>query len=123
MAYYAISRHRVRREDLPEEQAKGLPRIDVPVILLGRLAIDRSVQRCGLGSLLLMDALRRAERLAEQVGIRAVEVDAIDETAHAFYQKFGFVPLLDDPQHLFLPMSTIRKVVTTRSQDGEAPPQ
>jgi GNAT superfamily N-acetyltransferase len=123
LGYYAISSHRVRREDLPDDQAKGLPRIDVPVVLLGRLAIDRSVQGRGLGSLLLIDALRRAERLAEQVGIRAVEVDAIDDTACAFYQKFGFVPLLDDPRHLFLPMSTIRKVLTARPREGDVPPK
>jgi GNAT superfamily N-acetyltransferase len=123
LGYYAISSHRVRREDLPDEQAKGLPRTDVPVVLLGRLAVDRSVQGCGLGSLLLVDALRRAERLAEQVGIRAVEVDAIDDAARAFYERFGFVPLLDDPRHLFLPMSLIRKVVPTSPQAGEGPPR
>jgi GNAT superfamily N-acetyltransferase len=111
LGYYAISSHLVRRADLPEDQAKGLPRIDVPVVLLGRLAIDRGVQGQGLGSLLLIDALRRADRLAEQLGIRAIEVDAIDDAARMFYEKFGFVALLDSPQHLFLPMSIVRKLV------------
>jgi GNAT superfamily N-acetyltransferase len=115
LGYYAISSNLVRRADLPDDQAKGLPRIDVPVVLLGRLAIDRSVQGQGLGSLLLIDVLRRAERLAEQLGIRAIEVDAIDEAARKFYEKFGFVPLLDNPQHLFLPMSIIRKLVVPRT--------
>ena len=87
-----------------------MPRLDVPVVLLGRLAVDRSVQGQGLGSLLLIDALRRAQHLAEHVGIRAVEVDAIDEAARQFYSRFGFVPLLDDPNHLFLPMPVIRKL-------------
>jgi GNAT superfamily N-acetyltransferase len=105
---YAISTHGVRREHLPDDQAKGLPRIDVPVILLGRLAVDRSAQGCGLRSLLMVGALRRIEVLAEQVGIPAVEVDAIDDVARNFYLKFGFVPLLDDPHHLFLPMSAVR---------------
>jgi GNAT superfamily N-acetyltransferase len=110
LVYHAISTHGVRREDLPEDQTKGLPRIDVPVVLLGRLAVDRSAQGCGLGSLLMIDALRRIALLAEQVGIRAVEVDAIDEAARNFYLKFGFVPLLDDPHHLFLPMSALRRI-------------
>jgi GNAT superfamily N-acetyltransferase len=110
LGYYAISTHGVRREDLPDEQAKGLPRMDVPVVLLGRLAVDKSAQGCGLGSLLLLDALRRVELLAEEVGIRAVEVDAIDDTARNFYLKFGFMPLLDDLGHLFLPMPAIRKL-------------
>jgi hypothetical protein len=51
LGYYAISSHGVRREDLPDDQAKGLPRSDVPVVLLGRLAVDRSIQGRGLGSL------------------------------------------------------------------------
>ena len=63
-----------------------------------------------LGSLLLIDALRRAEDPSGQVGIRAVEVDAVDEAARNFYLKFGFAPLLDNPHHLFLPMHVIRKL-------------
>ena len=110
LGYYAISNHRVAHEALPASESKGLPRLDVQVVLLGRLAVDRSVQGQGLGSLLLIDALRRARHLAERVAIRAVEVDAIDEAARQFYLKFGFMPLLDDPNHLFLPMPVIRKL-------------
>ncbi|MGO9470318.1 MAG: GNAT family N-acetyltransferase, partial [Isosphaeraceae bacterium] len=95
LGYYAISAHGVRREDLPDDQSKGLPRIDIPVVLLGRLAVDRSAQGCGLGSLLLLDALRRIELLAEQVGIRAVEVDAIDDAARRFYLKYGIARVTD----------------------------
>ena len=110
VGYYAISSHHVGYESLPADQAKGLPRIDVPVVLLGRLAVDQSVRGQGLGSFLLIDALRRAEHLARQLGIRAVEVDAIDEAARQFYLKFGFTPLEDEPNHLFLPMNVIRKL-------------
>ncbi|APW61412.1 GNAT family N-acetyltransferase [Paludisphaera borealis] len=110
LGYYALSNHGVAFEALPADQAKGLPRLDLPVVLLGRLAVDRSAQGRGLGSLLLIDALRRAQHLAEHIGIRAVEVDAIDDAARNFYLKFGFMPLLDDPRHLFLPMQVIRKL-------------
>jgi GNAT superfamily N-acetyltransferase len=110
LGYYALSTHRVRHEALPPEQAKGLPKIDVPVVLLGRLAVDRTVQGRGLGSLLLIDALRRAQHISEEVGIRAVEVDALDEAARRFYLKFGFVSLADDLNHLFLGMHVIRKL-------------
>jgi hypothetical protein len=48
--------------------------------------------------------------ISEQVGMRAVEVDAIDDAARSFYLKFGFRPLLDDPRHLFLPVHLIRKL-------------
>jgi GNAT superfamily N-acetyltransferase len=110
LGFYAISNHRVSHEALPADQAKGLPRLDVPVVLLGRLAVDHSVQGQGVGSLLLVDALRRTQHLAEHVGVRAVEVDAIDDAARLFYLRFGFVPLLDDPNHLFLSVSVIRKL-------------
>lgn len=110
LGYYAVSSHAVRHEALPSDQAKGLPHIDVPVVLLGRLAVDRSEQGKGLGSFLLIDALRRARHLAEHVGVRAVEVDAIDDAARRFYLRYGFVAFKDDPRHLFLPMTVIRKL-------------
>jgi GNAT superfamily N-acetyltransferase len=108
--YYSLSSHYVGYESLPTDQAKGLPKIDVPVVLLGRLAVDQSIRGQGLGAILLIDALRRTETLAGQLGIRAVEVDAIDEAARHFYLKFGFTPLKDDPNHLFLPLHVIRKL-------------
>ena len=110
LGYYAISTHRVVYEVLPTAEAKGLPRLAVPVLLIGKLAVDRRVQGQGLGALLLVDALRRALQISEQVGIRAVEVDAIDDAARKFYMKFGFRSLLDDPRHLFLTISEIRKL-------------
>lgn len=112
--YYSISNHTVVYEALPDDQAKGLPQIDVPVVLIGRLAVDASVQAQGLGEFLLLDALRRAEYLASKIGVRAIEVDAIDESAKRFYQKYGFVSLADDPRHLFLPMKVIRKLKLPR---------
>lgn len=110
LGYYDVLSHRVLHEVLPPHESKGLPRLDVPVVLLGRLAVDRSVQRQGLGSLLLVDALRRAAAISEQVAIRAVEVEAIDRAAREFYLRFGFRPLLDDPRHLLMPMHEIRKL-------------
>ena len=110
LGYYAISTHRVMYEVLPTAEAKGLPRLAVPVLLIGKLAVDRRVQGQGLGALLLVDALRRSLQISEQVGIRAVEVDAIDDAARKFYMKFGFRSLLDDPRHLFLTISEIRKL-------------
>lgn len=110
VGYYAISTHRVVYDALPASETKGLPRLDVPVVLIGRLAVDHTVQGQGLGALLLVDSLRRSLQISEQIGIRAVEVDALDEVAKNFYLKFGFRSLLDDPRHLFLPMHEIRKL-------------
>ena len=108
--YYALSTHTVSYSVLPPDQAKGLPRIDLPVVLIGKLAVDRSVQGQRLGELLLLDALRRAEYLATKIGIRAVEVDAIDDSARQFYERYGFLSLADDRSHLFLPLSDIRQL-------------
>lgn len=110
LGYYALANHRVIHEALPEVEAKGLPRLDVPVALLARLAVDRTVQKQGLGTFLLIDALRRVQSIAEHIGIRAVEVDAVDDVARAFYLKFGFQSLLDDERHLFLSMKVVEQL-------------
>lgn len=110
VGYYAISSHRVIYDVLSDTESKGLPHLDIPVVLIGRLAVDQSFQGEGLSSLLLVDALRRSADISRQLGIRAVEVDALNDTARSFYLKFGFRPLLDDPRHLFMPMHEIRKL-------------
>lgn len=114
LGYYAICAHRVLPQVLPTSEQKRLPTIDVPVALLGRLAVDRGAQGKGLGEHLLFDALQRIQRLADEIGICAVEVDAIDESAERFYQRYGFKSLLDDPKHLFLPMHVVRQLGLTR---------
>ena len=85
--YYSLSNHTVSFESLPTDQEKDLPRIEMPVVLIGRLAVDRSVQGQKLGEFLLVDALRRSEYLAAKIGIRAVEIDAINQTAKRFYER------------------------------------
>lgn len=110
LGYYAISTHRVVRQFLPPDEGQHLPHLDVPVALLGRLAVDRSVQGKGLGEYLLSDALLRIRHLADEIGIRGVEVDAIDDDARRFYLKYGFKALLDNPNHLFLSLHVIRKL-------------
>lgn len=114
LGYYAISSHSVGFEDLPVDQVKGLPaKVHIPVVLLGRLAVDRSVQGQGIGAGLLIDALRRTEQLSAMLGIRAIEVDAIDAKARDFYLRYGFIPFKDAPQHLFLSTQAIRRLRLT----------
>jgi GNAT superfamily N-acetyltransferase len=109
LGYYTLASSAVFFEHLPQKAAKKLPRHPVPVILLARLAVDQSMQGKGLGAALLTDALQRALDLSRKVGIHAVEVDALDSEAKAFYEKFGFVALLDNPLHMYLPMATIEE--------------
>lgn len=108
--FYALSNHTVIYESLPKDQAKGLPEVDVPVVLIGRLAVDVTVQGQSLGEFLLLDALRRCEFLANKIGIQAVEVEALNEKAKRFYENYGFLTHADDPRHLLLPMKIVRKL-------------
>ena len=105
--YYTLESSAVEFAHLPDELAKKLPRHPVPVVLLARLAVDQSAQRQGIGEILLMDSLARSLQLSETLGVHAVEVFAIDDSATRFYKKYGFVPLTDHVRHLFLPMATI----------------
>lgn len=107
LGYYTLAASAVEFAHLPDELAKKLPRHPVPVVLLARLAVDQSAQRRGVGEMLLMDALARSLQLSETLGVHAVEVLAIDDSAARFYKKYGFVPLTDDVRHLFLPIVTI----------------
>lgn len=105
--YYTLAAGAIAIANLPPETAKRLPKHPVPVILLGRLAVDQKARGQGLGRALLRDALRRSLELSEQLGLFAVEVLAIDSEAKEFYTKYGFVPLADNELHLFLPIKTI----------------
>lgn len=108
--YYSLAAGAVAFDNLPEEQRKRLPRYPVPVAHLGRLAVDQSAQGQGLGSFLLIDALRRVQIAADSIGIHAIEVVAIDDSAKRFYLKYGFVELQDDPHHLYISLKTVRKL-------------
>jgi GNAT superfamily N-acetyltransferase len=105
--YYTLASGAVPFQHLPAAAAKKLPKHPVPVILLGRLAVDRAAQGKGLGAYLLMDALKRCLAVSAELGVHAVEVRAIDQEARAFYLKYGFVPLPDSELHLYLPMKTV----------------
>ena len=108
--YYTISSGSVDFANIPNELAKRLPKYPVPTALLGRLAVDIQFQGQGLGRLLLVDVLKRIRALADQIGIHAVAVHALDDRATSFYIAHGFIPLLDDARHLFLPMASIRQL-------------
>lgn len=107
--YYSVSMSQIERESLPDNQSKGLPRYPVPAMLIGKLAVDKSMQGRGLGEELLVDALKKAVRLSTEVGIFAVRVDALNDKAKSFYLKYGFIAFQEQARSLFLPMKTILK--------------
>lgn len=105
LGYYTISSSGVAF-DVP----KKLPRHPIPVALIGRLAVDITARRRKLGETLLIHALRSAQRASRIVGIYALVVNALDESARNFYMKYGFEELIDDRLHLYLPMKTIDRL-------------
>jgi GNAT superfamily N-acetyltransferase len=94
--------------DLPPKLAKRLPRT-IPAVLLGRLAVNKTHQSQGYGKSLLIEAIRKVAQTATHIGVVGLFVDAKDEPAAAFYQKFGFVSLPSNPLRLFLPLDTLQK--------------
>lgn len=109
--YYTLSAGAVAFANVPPPVGGTLPRHPVPVVHLGRLAVDSTVQGHGLGETLLMDALTRSARAAEDLGVFAIEVFAVNEAARSFYLKYGFEPLIDDVYHLYLPMRIVSGIV------------
>ena len=110
VGFYSLAASSVRLAAAPGAVRRNMPD-PIPVILLGRLAVDKSCQGCGLGRALLQDATRRVLAAAETVGIRALMVDALDDDAARFYARFGFAPSPTDERTLFLPLARIRASV------------
>jgi predicted GNAT family N-acyltransferase len=109
--FYSLSASMIPLDELPPKMAKTLPRYDhLPVTLLGRLAVDRTIGGQGAGQFLLADALRRCLEGAQHVGAMAVIVDAKDAQAERFYRHFDFLPFQQTPLRLFLPMSQVAQL-------------
>lgn len=109
--YYALTTGSVHKHESPQRIAKGFANHPVGVVLLARLAVDRSEQAKGLGKALLIDALSRVEQAAEIVGVRAVLVHAIDDAARRFYLHFDFEESPVDPFQLMLLLKDLRKAI------------
>jgi GNAT superfamily N-acetyltransferase len=109
--YYTLSQFSIDLVRLPEDLAKRLPRYPVvPATLLGRLAVASALHGQGLGETLLFDALRRSLVQSAHIASAGVIVDAKDEKAAAFYERYGFSPILGADHRLFLHMKTIEQM-------------
>lgn len=108
IGYYTLSMSGINLESLPQSIAKKLPKYPlVGVTLIGRLAVDRDYRGYGWGKLLIMDALYRSFGVSQTTGCFAVVVDAIDDEAVRFYQRFEFQTFPDQPYKLFRTMTNI----------------
>ena len=108
VGYYAISTAMEERQALPNAKLRRRMPLQVPLLLIGRLALDASVQGRGLGADLLSDAIRRCCAAGEIAGARAIVAHAIDDEAVKFYAHHGFVLSHLGERVMMLPMETAR---------------
>jgi GNAT superfamily N-acetyltransferase len=109
VGYYALAAGAVAHANAPGSVRRNTPN-PVPVMVIGRLAIDLQFQGQGIGSALLRNAILRTLQAAEIAGIRAILVHAISESAKRFYEKSGFLLSPIDPMTL---MITVAQAIKT----------
>ena len=107
LGYYTISPGAIAFAKAPASLTKSLGRYEVPIFRLGRLAVAVIMPGKGLGGDLLLAAGARALAVAREVGGVALAIDAKDERAARWYERFGALRLLDDPLELVLPLETV----------------
>jgi len=111
VGYYAISMAMEQRIALPSAKLRRGMAEQVPLLLIGRLAIDRAFQGIGLGTELLSDALRRCLAASEIAGARGVVAHAIDDEAARFYQRHGFLLSPLGERVMLLPIEMARALL------------
>ncbi len=104
VGYYSLAAGSVDRETAPGRVRRNVPD-PVPVVVLARLAVDRSFQGQGLGRALLRDAVLRTMQAADIIGVRAILVHALSERAKRFYEDCGFAASPINPMTLMVTVS------------------
>ena len=107
VAYYALASSAVATGLATGRLRRNMPD-PIPVVVLARLAVDRSHQGQGLGRALLHDAGLRVLNAADAIGIRGLLVHALDEDARVFYEGLGFDPSPLDPMTLMITLADLR---------------
>ena len=108
MGFFTLTLCEVVAEKLPAEYAKKYPRHGLPAVRLARLAVARKHQGKKYGELLLAEAIHRTLLIADQAGVIGLFVDAKNDSARSFYERYGFVTLPHQSLNLFLPIETLR---------------
>lgn len=107
VAYYSLASGSVSAVEAPGRVRRNMPD-PIPVVVLGRLAVDRRIQGQGIGRALVRDAAKRVLGAGEVIGIRALLVHAVSEEAKAFYQALGFLQSPTHPMTLMIPLQDLR---------------
>lgn len=113
VGYHTLTAGSIARAEAPERVSHRLAAHPIGVIVLARLAVDATQQGKGLGATLLQDALVRCEQAADAIGVRAVLVHAINDSARSFCQRFGFSPTPIDDLGLILLIKDLRALLKT----------
>lgn len=108
VGFFTLSNSAVMLKDAPKILTRNMPD-PIPVMLLGRLAVDIKHQGKGLGSGMLRDAVSRVLRAGEIGGIRAILVHVISERAMNFYERNGFLKCPFNPMMFMLPIKPVNK--------------
>lgn len=108
VGHFSLTMGSVRRADAPAKLVRGLPQYPVGMVLLARLAVDRTAQGRGLGATLLAEALRKAVAAGDAAAARLIVVDAVDDAAARFYMRYGFVAVPDHSLRLYRRMKDVR---------------
>ncbi|MBL6986189.1 MAG: GNAT family N-acetyltransferase [Methylobacter sp.] len=106
MAYYALATSSITVDDASGRFSRNMPN-PIPVVVLGRLAVDRSLHGKGLGRALVRDAGIRVIQAADTLGIRGIIVRALSLEAKAFYQQVGFDPSPLEPMLLMITLADL----------------
>ncbi|MFA4934048.1 MAG: GNAT family N-acetyltransferase [Candidatus Omnitrophota bacterium] len=115
VGYYTLTIGSVGKQEAPLRVGKGLADYPIPVIILARLAVDKTEQGVGIGKALLREALLRVTYAADSIGGRAIVVHAKDEPARSFYEHFGFERSPIDQFHLYLLLKDIEKTLKIKT--------
>jgi GNAT superfamily N-acetyltransferase len=107
LAYYALASGSVRLDTAPGHFRRNMPD-PVPVVILGRLAVDQSLHGQGIGRALVRDAGLRVMQAADTIGIRGMVVHALSDEARAFYERIGFEPSPLDPMTLMVTLAGLK---------------
>jgi hypothetical protein len=121
IGFYALNAHRIDYRDLPKAFSRDRPgHGGIPAAFISMIGRDRRFAKSGFGGDLLTDCLTRILRASEELGIAVVLLDVLDcgdaervARRRALYLSYGFQALPSNPQRLFLPITTLRRLVNS----------
>lgn len=119
IGFYALNAHAVDYTDLPGKFARSRPgHGSIPAAYISMIGVDQRHQSKGYGGDLLVDALTRITRIADDIGIALVMLDVLDcgnpvmvQKRKTLYASYGFAALSSNPLRLFLPLATVRNLL------------